>query len=157
MSHAAALPENIDIFIKYNINWVWSDVLKTYQTASKFSRVNLMSSMFHVKHNINDNPSITLEKLMKIRRQLEVHKYIVDEIAKIDEPVAIANLPDHPTPWKLKTHTRDAVPFLIWYPGIQPDEVLHYDEFSAKKGSYGVLESQQFMQEFLQIKQILVK
>jgi len=78
-----------------------------------------------------------------------VVKYLVDEIAKMDEPVAIAILPDHPTPWKLKTHTRDAVPFLIWYQGIQPDEVLHYDEFSARKGNYGILESQQFMQEFL--------
>ena len=78
-----------------------------------------------------------------------VVKYIVDEIAKMDEPVAIAILPDHPTPWKLKTHTRDAVPFLIWYPGIQPDEVNRYDELSARKGSYGVLESYQFMQELL--------
>jgi 2,3-bisphosphoglycerate-independent phosphoglycerate mutase len=76
-------------------------------------------------------------------------KYLVEEIAKMDEPVAIAILPDHPTPWKLKTHTRDAVPFLIWFPGIQPDEVDRYDELSAKKGSYGVLESRQFMQELL--------
>jgi 2,3-bisphosphoglycerate-independent phosphoglycerate mutase len=76
-------------------------------------------------------------------------KYLVEEIAKMDEPVALAVLPDHPTPWKLKTHTRDAVPFLIWFPGIKPDSVLHYDELSAGKGSYGVLESQQFMQELL--------
>lgn len=76
-------------------------------------------------------------------------KYLVDEIAKMDEPVAIAVLPDHPTPWKLKTHTRDAVPFLIWYPGIKPDGVCCYDELSARKGNYGVLESHQFMQEFL--------
>ena len=79
-----------------------------------------------------------------------VVKYLVDEIAKMDEPVAIAILPDHPTPWKLKTHTRDAVPFLIWYPGIQPDEVNHYDEISARKGGYGVLESPQFMEKLLQ-------
>lgn len=76
-------------------------------------------------------------------------KYLVEEIAKMDEPVAIAVLPDHPTPWKLKTHTRDAVPFLIWYPGIQPDEVQCYDEFAARNGSYGVLKSHQFMQELL--------
>ena len=76
-------------------------------------------------------------------------KYIVEEIAKMEEPVAIAVLPDHPTPWKLKTHTRDAVPFLIWYPGIQPDEVQCYDEFAARNGSYGVLKSHQFMEELL--------
>jgi 2,3-bisphosphoglycerate-independent phosphoglycerate mutase len=78
-----------------------------------------------------------------------VVKTIAEGIAKMDEPVAIAILPDHPTPWKLKTHTRDAVPFLIWYPGIQADEVDKYDELSAKNGSYGVLESHQFMQELL--------
>ncbi len=78
-----------------------------------------------------------------------VVKYLVDEIAKMDEPVAIAILPDHPTPWKLKTHTRDAVPFLIWHAGIQPDGVMHYDEISAREGNYGTLESQQFMQELL--------
>ena len=78
-----------------------------------------------------------------------VVRYLVDEIAKMDEPVAIAILPDHPTPWKLKTHTRDAVPFLIWYPGIQPDSVDRYDELSAAKGDYGILESHQLMQELL--------
>lgn len=78
-----------------------------------------------------------------------VVRYLVDEIAKMDEPVAIAILPDHPTPWKLKTHTRDAVPFLIWYPGIQPDSVDQYDELSASKGDYGILESHQLMKELL--------
>ncbi len=76
-------------------------------------------------------------------------KYLMDEISKMDEPVAIAVLPDHPTPWKLKTHTRDAVPFLIWYPGIEADKVDRYDESTAKNGGYGVLESHQFMQELL--------
>ena len=76
-------------------------------------------------------------------------KFLVDETAKMDEPVAIALLPDHPTPWKLKTHTRDAVPFLIYYPGIQPDDVQCYDELSATKGNYGILKSQQLMEELL--------
>jgi 2,3-bisphosphoglycerate-independent phosphoglycerate mutase len=78
-----------------------------------------------------------------------VVKYLVDETGKMDEPVAIAVLPDHPTPWKLKTHTRDAVPFLIYYPGIQPDDVMCYDEISASNGSYGILRSEQLMKELL--------
>ena len=76
-------------------------------------------------------------------------KYIVEETAGMCEPLAIAVLPDHPTPWKLKTHTRDAVPFLIYYPGIQPDEVQCYDEKSAIDGDYGILKSQQLMEELL--------
>jgi 2,3-bisphosphoglycerate-independent phosphoglycerate mutase len=81
-----------------------------------------------------------------------VVKYLVEQISRMDEPVAIAILPDHPTPWKLKTHTRDAVPFLIWYPGIVPDEVMQYDEIAARKGGYGILESHQFMLELLKAK-----
>ena len=78
-----------------------------------------------------------------------VVKSIVEGIAKMEEPVTIAILPDHPTPWKIKTHTRDAVPFLIWYPGIQADIVTQYDEISAQSGCFGVMESRQFMQELL--------
>lgn len=81
-----------------------------------------------------------------------VVKYLVEQISRMDEPVAIAILPDHPTPWKLKTHTRDAVPFLIWYPGITPDDVTQYDEIAARKGDYGILESHQFMLELLKAK-----
>jgi len=79
-----------------------------------------------------------------------VVKFLVEAIAKMDEPVAIAILPDHPTPWKLKTHTREAVPFLIWYPGIVADEVQRYDEKAAEKGNLGTMNSLQFMPLFLQ-------
>lgn len=81
-----------------------------------------------------------------------VVKFLVEAIAKLDEPVAIAILPDHPTPWKLKTHTREAVPFLIWYPGIVADEVQRYDEKAAEKGNLGTMNSLQFMPLFLQKK-----
>jgi 2,3-bisphosphoglycerate-independent phosphoglycerate mutase len=76
-------------------------------------------------------------------------KFLVEEIAKMDEPVAIAVLPDHPTPWKLKTHTRAAIPFLIYKPGMTPDGVTRYDEMAAREGAYGLLESPQLMQELL--------
>ena len=56
---------------------------------------------------------------------------IYEAVKDCDEPVAIAVLPDHPTPCELRTHTSDPIPFLIWYPGIEPDEVQTYDEISA--------------------------
>jgi 2,3-bisphosphoglycerate-independent phosphoglycerate mutase len=76
-------------------------------------------------------------------------KYLLEETAKMDEPVTIAMLPDHPTPWKLRTHTREAVPFVIYRPGIEPDSVDHYDEESAKKGYYSELVGKQFMEALL--------
>lgn len=78
-----------------------------------------------------------------------VVKYIMEKTSQMDVPVAIAVLPDHPTPWKLKTHSRDAVPFLIYKPGEKPDKVETYDENSVRKGIFGTLNSNQFMQVLL--------
>lgn len=78
-----------------------------------------------------------------------VVKYILDETAKMDEDVAIAILPDHPTPCALKTHTRDAVPFSIYKPGMQPDKVNVYDEFDTKNGALGILKGNEFIKLFI--------
>jgi 2,3-bisphosphoglycerate-independent phosphoglycerate mutase len=80
-----------------------------------------------------------------------VVKYIVEETQKMNEPVAIAILPDHPTPCALKTHTREAVPFIIYSPDMQPDEVKVYDEFSVMNGSFGLLKGDQFIRAFLEV------
>ncbi len=78
-----------------------------------------------------------------------VVKYIIEETGKMKEPVAIAILPDHPTPCALKTHTHDPVPFTIYYPGIEPDNVKVYDEFSVKKGAFGTIKGNKFIKIFL--------
>ncbi len=80
-----------------------------------------------------------------------VVKYILEETRKMDEPVAIAILPDHPTPCALKTHTREPVPFVIYKPGIEPDGVEVYDEFSVKNGRLGLLKGNEFIQRFLEL------
>ena len=80
-----------------------------------------------------------------------VIKPIYNEIKNWDEPVTIAVLPDHPTPCAIRTHTRDAVPFIIWHRYIQPDSVQVYDEFSAKNGVYGLLQADQFMKTIFNI------
>ncbi len=66
-----------------------------------------------------------------------------------EEKVAIAVLPDHPTPCELRTHVSEPVPFLIYYPGITPDNVSHYDEVSCAEGSYGLLQGDEFIREFM--------
>ncbi len=76
-------------------------------------------------------------------------KYVLEQTAEFEEDVAIAVLPDHPTPCDLKTHTRDPVPFIIYKPGEKPDNVNVYDEFSVKEGYYGLLHGDQFIKKFL--------
>lgn len=78
-----------------------------------------------------------------------VVKYLMEKSAELNEHVTLALLPDHPTPWKLRTHTRDAVPFIIYRPGAKPDRVDHYDEFSVREGVFGLIERNQFMKELL--------
>lgn len=74
-----------------------------------------------------------------------VVKPIYEEIERWEEPVTVAVLPDHPTPCAVRTHTRDAVPFVIYRKGRIPDNVRVYDEFAARQGSYGLLRGNEFM------------
>ena len=76
---------------------------------------------------------------------------IYEAVKDWDEPVAIAVLPDHPTPCELRTHTAEPVPFLIYYPGIEPDGVQTFDEMACKEGIYGVMKENEFMNEFIKI------
>ena len=77
---------------------------------------------------------------------------IYEEVSKWNEPVAIAVLPDHPTPCAHRTHTSDPIPFLIYAPGIEPDSVNVFDEESCTKGGYGYLEGTEFTRIFLSLK-----
>ena len=78
-------------------------------------------------------------------------KPIFEATEKMNEPVCIAVLPDHPTPVELRIHVNEPVPFLIYYKGIEPDAVQRYDEISCVSGSYGLLRLQEFMQAFMDI------
>ena len=76
---------------------------------------------------------------------------IFDEVSKWDEPVCIALMPDHPTPVEIRTHMKEPVPFAVWHPGIQPDNVATYSEVSCVSGSYGMLHLTEFMDMFMSI------
>lgn len=76
---------------------------------------------------------------------------VYEEVATWQEPVAIALLPDHPTPVEIRTHITEPVPFAIWHPGIEPDAVQQYDEVSCVSGAYGLLRLEELMQTFMHI------
>ena len=91
-----------------------------------------------------DLKQLTIENLDK-----RVVGPIYEAVKDWKEPVSIAVLPDHPTPCELRTHTSEPVPFLIYYPGIEPDEVQTFDEVACKEGIYGVMKENEFMNEFI--------
>ena len=74
---------------------------------------------------------------------------IVEALEQWSEPVTIAVLPDHPTPCAHRTHTAEPVPFLIYRPGIEPDDVQTFDEVACQQGAYGTLEKDEFIRALL--------
>jgi len=74
---------------------------------------------------------------------------IVECSSAMAEPVAIALLPDHATPCAVRTHTRDAVPFLIHRPGEKPDGISEFNEETCLRGSYGLLHGDEFIRALL--------
>ena len=65
--------------------------------------------------------------------------------------IKIAVLPDHPTPAEVKTHVSDPVPFLIYAPNLEGDDVTELNELSVEKGSYGLIEWNEFIRLVLEI------
>ena len=74
-----------------------------------------------------------------------ITKYILENRDELDEPLTIAVLPDHPTPAELRIHTREAVPFVIYNPTLEADEVDRYDEDATDKGVLGIIEGPDFI------------
>jgi len=90
----------------------------------------------------------------KIKTIEDLDKRLIGRLMKgLDQECTIAVLPDHATPIRVKTHTRDPVPFIICSPLIKADNVKCFDEESAKKGGFGFLErGELFMPLFMAAK-----
>ncbi len=90
---------------------------------------------------------------LKIRTIEDLDKRVVGPVYEAlrmwDDPVAIAVLPDHPTPCTIRTHTNDPIPFFIYKPFQKADLVKEYNEFSVENGTFGILEKDQFIKELL--------
>ncbi len=83
----------------------------------------------------------------KVKTIEDLDKRLVGRILEgLKEPYAIAILPDHPTPIRIGTHTKDPVPFAIQSPFIEPDSVQKFDEFSARNGAFGMVKQECLME-----------
>jgi 2,3-bisphosphoglycerate-independent phosphoglycerate mutase len=81
------------------------------------------------------------EKVKAIERVDDVVGTILDSFDGV-----VAVLPDHPTPIRAKTHTRDPVPFVIRGKGTDGTEM--YSEAAALNGGFGTKNATKFL-EFL--------
>ncbi len=76
----------------------------------------------------------SLQKKIEAIESLDakVIKLVKDEFAARNEAVRILVLPDHPTPICKRTHTSDAVPYMLYDSTKEMDDAVLYNEKSAK-------------------------
>ena len=55
----------------------------------------------------------------------------------------VAVLPDHPTPIRVKTHTREPVPFVVH--GKDTDKTIRFTESEARAGKFGMMNATDFL------------
>ena len=58
-------------------------------------------------------------------------------------------LPDHPTPVAIRTHTKEAVPFIIAGEGVETDNVTVFTEAAGKAGSKFIKKGHKLMNFFV--------
>lgn len=78
------------------------------------------------------------EKVHAIEKIDEIIGMILEEFDGI-----LAVLPDHPTPIRVKTHTRDPVPFVVV--GREKDATERYSEKAARSGGLGIMNAVDFL------------
>lgn len=78
------------------------------------------------------------EKVTAIERVDDVVGMILENFEGV-----VAVLPDHPTPIRVKTHTRDPVPFAV--KGKGTDSILEFSEKAARSGGLGTKNAVDFL------------
>ena len=73
-----------------------------------------------------DNKVLSIELIDK-----KILRPVYEYLEGTDEPFRIMVLPDHPTPIRIRTHSMDPVPFMIYSSDRILDGVDHFTEASA--------------------------
>ena len=122
-----------------------------YEGKAEFALEALeINDMVFVHVEAPDEAGHSQDYELKVKTIEDLDKRLLGRILDgLDEECVIAVLPDHPTPIKIGTHTRDPVPFAIYSPSVKADGVKQFDEDSVKKGEFGLIEGEAFMSLFL--------
>lgn len=80
----------------------------------------------------------------------EVVKPVIDYLKSTGEDFRVLITPDHPTPIALKTHVRDAIPFVIYDSRNKKGSRLTYTEENAKSTGLYIEPGYKLMEKFLE-------
>ena len=75
----------------------------------------------------------------------------MEELQGRDVDFRLLVLPDHPTPVRLRTHTSDAVPYLIYDATVETEGPCAYSEKTAKETDNYFDEGYLLMNHFLEL------
>lgn len=67
----------------------------------------------------------------KIEAIEAIDREVISRVRQCTEELRLLAMPDHPTPIALKTHVGEAVPFLLWGPGVESNGAVAYSERAA--------------------------
>ena len=75
----------------------------------------------------------------------------MEKLGAAGEDFRLMLLPDHPTPLRIRTHSSDAVPYLIYDSTAPCDSELSYNEADAAAGGNVVPQGYKLLDKFLQL------
>jgi 2,3-bisphosphoglycerate-independent phosphoglycerate mutase len=81
----------------------------------------------------------------KIEAIEKIDKDAVSRLRNHQNDLRVLIMPDHPTPIKVRTHTADPVPFLIWGKGVKTNGAKRFNEAEAKKTGLFIAEGYKIM------------
>ena len=96
------------------------------------------------------NLEAKIESIEKIDEQ--IIGPIADTFANADESLRMLILPDHPTPIRVRTHTGDPVPYMLYDSTMEENDNKSYCEKNAEKTGILVEKGHELIKEFLQEK-----
>ena len=74
---------------------------------------------------------------------------VVEKMEAAGEDFRLLILPDHPTPVRLRTHTSDDVPYLLYDSTHPLDKGWHYNEEEGRKSGIRIEQGHLLMDKFL--------
>ena len=79
-----------------------------------------------------------------------VIKPVYDGLKEAGVDFRMLVMPDHPTPIRLRTHTSNPVPYMIYDSTSEQDNAWHYNEAEAENSGHNRAKGYELMGYFLQ-------
>ena len=97
----------------------------------------------HRPRGAPDEPGHDGDLESKVEAIESIDRYFIKPLLDSEdlEDLAFLVTSDHATPWRLKAHSDDPVPFMVSSTSISPDGLEKFSERNCGKGSLGIVKN----------------